>query len=197
GGRVQIIGADPVNSVYSGGTGRPYLVEGVGEDFWPSVYDPAVPDEIIAVTDAESFDVTRRLAREEGLLVGGSCGMAVEAGLKLARRLEEEDPAAAAQAVIVILLPDGGRGYLSKIFDDQWMDNHGFPTTIADDATHQSSQTVGDVLRATGQTPSEIDHVEKSATVRDAIAEFARTSARVLPVVGAKPPLMIGEVAGA
>lgn len=196
-GRVQIIGADPVNSVYSGGTGRPYLVEGVGEDFWPSVYDPKVPDEIIAVSDSESFDITRRLAREEGLLVGGSCGMAVEAGLKLARRLEEEDPAAAADAVIVILLPDGGRGYLSKIFDDGWMNSHGFETTIADDAAHQSSKTVGDVLRETGRAASEIDHVNKGATVREAIAEFERTRASVLPVVGAQPPLMIGEVAGA
>ena len=76
-GRVQIIGADPEGSVYSGGSGRPYLVEGVGEDFWPSAYDPTVPDEIIAVSDADSFDMTRRLAREEALLVGGSCGMAV------------------------------------------------------------------------------------------------------------------------
>ena len=76
GGRVRVVGADPEGSVYSGGTGRPYLVEGVGEDFWPSAYDPAVPDEIVAVSDADSFAMTRRLAREEGLLVGGSCGMA-------------------------------------------------------------------------------------------------------------------------
>lgn len=196
-GRVQIIGADPVNSVYSGGTGRPYLVEGVGEDFWPSVYDPAVPDEIIAVSDAESFDVTRRLAREEGLLVGGSCGMAVEAGLKLARRLEEEDPQAASEAVIVILLPDGGRGYLSKIFDDHWMDNHGFPTAIKDGGASDGSATAGDALRATGRTPSQIDHVRKDATVGEAIEAFAQAQAQVLPVVGAEPPLMIGEVAGA
>ena len=85
-GRVQVIGADPEGSVYSGGTGRPYLVEGVGEDFWPTAYDPTVPDEIIAVSDADSFDMTRRLAREEALLVGGSCGMAVVAALKVAER---------------------------------------------------------------------------------------------------------------
>src|SRR5690606_21956866 len=119
GGKVHVIGADPEGSVYSGGTGRPYLVEGVGEDFWPTAYDPTVVDEIIAASDAESFDLTRRLAREEGLLVGGSSGMAVAAGLKAAATLGPED-------VMVILLPDGGRGYLGKIFNDRWMRSYGF-----------------------------------------------------------------------
>src|SRR6202045_2809230 len=85
-GPVRVVGVDPEGSVYSGGTGRPYLVEGVGEDFWPSAYDPTVPDEIIAVSDADSFEMTRRLAREEALLVGGSCGMAVVAAGKGAER---------------------------------------------------------------------------------------------------------------
>src|SRR3984893_4634240 len=119
GGRVRVIGADPEGSVFSGGTGRPYLVEGVGEDFWPETYDRGVCDEIIEVSDKESFILTRRLAREEGLLVGGSCGMAVAAALSVARKASPDD-------VVVVLLPDGGRGYLSKIFNDDWMSRYGF-----------------------------------------------------------------------
>src|SRR6201988_2203426 len=118
-GKVRIVGVDPEGSVYSGGTGRPYLVEGVGEDFWPLAYDPTVPDEIIAVSDADSFDMTRRLAREEALLVGGSCGMAVVAALNVAERSGPE-------SLVVVLLPDGGRGYLSKVFNDAWMSSYGF-----------------------------------------------------------------------
>lgn len=95
--RVRIVGIDPEGSVYSGGTGRPYLVEGVGEDIWPGAYDPTVPHEIVAVDDAESFAMTRRLAREEGILVGGSSGMAVVGALRIARELP-------ADAVMVVLL---------------------------------------------------------------------------------------------
>ncbi|HUA43537.1 MAG TPA: cystathionine beta-synthase, partial [Streptosporangiaceae bacterium] len=122
GGRVKIIGADPEGSVYSGGTGRPYLVEGVGEDIWPETYDKGICDQIIAVSDAQSFLMTRRLAREEALLTGGSCGMAVVAALRVAKEASPDD-------VIVVLLPDGGRGYLSKIFNDEWMADYGFLTS--------------------------------------------------------------------
>src|SRR3712207_6205957 len=134
-GRVRVVGVDPEGSVYSGGTGRPYLVEGVGEDFWPDAYDRSIADEIVPVSDADSFHTTRRLAREEGLLVGGSCGMAVAGALRAAAKLTKDD-------VVVVLLPDGGRGYLNKIFNDQWMADYGFldVTTVG--------ETVGELLEA-------------------------------------------------
>jgi len=190
GGRVRVVGADPAGSVYSGGDGRPYLVEGVGEDFWPAAYDPQVPDEVIPVTDADSFAMTRRLAREEGLLVGGSCGMAVEAALRLARRLEDEDAAAAARAVIVVLLPDGGRGYLSKIFSDTWMRSYGF-------LPDEQGVTAGDILRAKDGRLPDLVHTHPSETVRDAIEILREYGVSQMPVVGAEPPVKIGEVAGA
>jgi cystathionine beta-synthase len=189
GGRVHVVGADPDGSVYSGGDGRPYLVEGVGEDFWPSAYDPTVPDEIIPVTDAESFAMTRRLAREEGLLVGGSCGMAVVAALRLAERLEADDPAKAAKAVVVVLLPDGGRGYMSKIFSDAWMRSYGF--LDADEGV-----TAADVLRTKSGDLPDLVHTHPGETVHDAIEILHRYGVSQMPVVGAEPPVKIGEVAG-
>ncbi|MDQ1651194.1 MAG: cystathionine beta-synthase, partial [Cryptosporangiaceae bacterium] len=154
-GNVRVIGADPEGSVYSGGTGRPYLVEGVGEDFWPTAYDPSVPDEIIAVSDKDSFEMTRRLAREEGLLVGGSCGMAVVAALDVARRAGPDD-------IVVVLLPDSGRGYLSKIFNDDWMADFGF--------LHTSGETlVGDVLKRKSGSMPPLVHLHPNETVREAI----------------------------
>jgi len=182
GGPVQVIGADPEGSVYSGGTGRPYLVEGVGEDFWPAAYDPAVPDRIVAVTDGDSFEMTRRLAREEGLLVGGSCGMAVVAALEVARDLGPDD-------IVVVLLPDGGRGYLSKIFNDDWMSSFGFLRVAGE-------RTVGDVLRAKSGALPDLVHTHPSETVRDAIQILREYGVSQMPVVKAEPPVMAGEVAG-
>jgi cystathionine beta-synthase len=186
-GTVRVVGADPEGSVYSGGTGRPYLVEGVGEDFWPAAYDPSVPDEIIAVSDADSFDMTRRLAREEALLVGGSCGMAVVAAVEVAQK-------AGPDSLVVVLLPDGGRGYMSKIFNDAWMSSYGFLRNRLDGSLEQP--TVGDVLRRkSGEIPALV-HTHPSETVRDAIGILREYGVSQMPVVGAEPPVMAGEVAG-
>jgi cystathionine beta-synthase len=187
GGTVKVIGADPEGSVYSGGTGRPYLVEGVGEDFWPAAYDPSVPDEIIAVSDADSFDMTRRLAREEALLVGGSCGMAVVAALKVAK---EAGPG----SLVVVLLPDGGRGYMSKIFNDAWMSSYGFLRDRLDGSVPEP--VVSDVLRGKSGELPDLVHTHPSETVRDAIGILREYGVSQMPVVGAEPPVMAGEVAG-
>jgi len=187
GGAVRVVGADPEGSVYSGGTGRPYLVEGVGEDFWPDAYDRTVPDQIIAVSDSDSFNMTRRLAREEAMLVGGSCGMAVVAALKVA---EEAGP----DALVVVLLPDGGRGYMSKIFNDAWMSSYGFLRGRLDGSTEEA--TVGDVLRRKSGELPDLVHTHPSETVRDAIGILREYGVSQMPVVGAEPPVMAGEVAG-
>ena len=189
GGAVKVVGVDPEGSVYSGGTGRPYLVEGVGEDFWPEAYDPTVPDEIIAVSDADSFEMTRRLAREEGLLVGGSCGMAVVAALEVAKR---EGP----DSLVVVLLPDGGRGYLGKIFNDEWMSSYGFLRSSLDGAD-AAEPTVGDVLRGKSGGLPDLVHTHPQETLRDAIEILREYGVSQMPVVGAEPPIMAGEIAGA
>jgi cystathionine beta-synthase len=184
-GRVRVVGADPEGSVYSGGTGRPYLVEGVGEDFWPDAYDRGVADEIVAVSDRDSFVMTRRLARGEGLLVGGSCGMAVVAALRVAERLTPDD-------VVVVLLPDGGRGYLGKIFSDDWMADYGF----VESSDLAGGVTVGEVMRRKGEEVPDLVHVHPYETVREAIDILREYAVSQMPVVKAEPPVTAGEVVG-
>jgi len=115
---VRVIGADPEGSIYSGGI-APYKVEGVGEDFWPGTFDREVVDEFIQVTDRESFVAARKLARQEGILAGGSAGLALHAAIQVAVDSKPDD-------VIVVLLPDTGRNYLSKFFSDEWMRQNGY-----------------------------------------------------------------------
>jgi cystathionine beta-synthase len=125
---VVIVGADPEGSVLSGDTARPYLTEGVGEDFFPGTYDPAVIDRWVRVSDRDAFAAARRLTREEGILSGGSCGTALVAALTVARELVAAGDGAG--RVIVVLLPDSGRSYLSKVYNDEWMRVNGLlPTT--------------------------------------------------------------------
>jgi cystathionine beta-synthase len=137
---IVVIGADPEGSIYSGDTAKSYKVEGIGEDFLPATVDLKAIDRIERVSDKESFLMARRICREEGLLVGGSSGTAAVACARIARSL-------APDAVAVVLLPDNGRGYLSKIFNDEWMKTNGF----LGEAGHAA--TVGQVLRAKGELP--------------------------------------------
>lgn len=185
---VQVVGADPAGSVYSGGTGRPYLVEGVGEDFWPETYDREVADRIIEVSDADSFAFTRRLAREEALLVGGSSGMAAYAARQLAHELAE---AGEQDAVIVVLLPDSGRGYLSKVFNDDWLAQYGFST-----GQPQPARTIGEILRTKTVGLPALVHTHPNETIAEAVAILQEYGVSQMPVVRAEPPIVAAEVAG-
>ncbi len=178
---VQIIGADPEGSVYSGGGGRPYLVEGIGEDFWPTTYDKNVADRVVKVSDRDSFLTARQVTADEGILAGGSCGTAVWAAVEIGRELGHE-------AVVVVLLPDSGRGYLSKVYDDEWMADHGFLRSAGD--------TVDSVLAAKVGSLPRLVHVHPGETVRSAIAILREYGVSQMPVVKAEPPVALAEVVG-
>jgi cystathionine beta-synthase len=179
---VQIVGADPEGSVYSGGSGRPYLTEGVGEDFWPSTYDPSLTHRVIACSDEESFLMARRVANAEGLLIGGSGGLAVAAAMKLGAELGREH-------LVVVLIPDSGRMYLSRVFNDEWMAGYGF--------VRECDLCVGSVLDARGDDVPPLVYVNPDETVRGAVAKMRRHGISQLPVCKNEPPFATAEVSGA
>ncbi|MEM9713916.1 MAG: cystathionine beta-synthase [Actinomycetota bacterium] len=178
---VQIVAADPEGSVYSGGSGRPYLVEGVGEDFWPSTYSPDLVDRTIAVSDYDSFMTARRVTEREGLFIGGSCGTAVHAALQVAHEARPDD-------LVVVLLPDSGRGYLSKVFSDEWMTNFGF--------LHHEGPTVADLIDAKGTEALPLVYVSPDTSARVAITTMRKHGVSQLPVAKGEMPIAAAEVMG-
>lgn len=178
---VRIVAADPEGSVFSGGSGRPYLVEGVGEDFFPAAWDTSLYDEIIAISDQESFLTARRVSEVEGILIGGSGGMAVAAAIQVAKRAGPDD-------IVVVLNPDSGRGYLSRVFDDEWMANFGF--------VQECENCVGAVLETRGGM-AELLYVNPDRPVREAVAMMKANGISQLPVCKNTPPFANAEVSGA
>ena len=179
---IQIIVADPEASVFSGGSGRPYLVEGVGEDFYPAAWEPELYDRIIAISDEDSFLTARRVSRQEGILIGGSGGLAVAAAIEVARTAKASD-------IVVVLNPDSGRGYLSRVFDDDWMANFGF--------IRECDQCVAALIDRRPSDAADLLYVNPAHTVREAIDIMRRHGVSQLPVCKNTPPFANAEVSGA
>jgi cystathionine beta-synthase len=182
-----VVGADPEGSIFSRPDNvHPYLVEGIGEDFWPTTFDPSLVDEYVTVSDRDSFRTARKLAREEGLLVGGSGGTAVWAMLEVARRFGPE-------ATLVTLIPDSGRGYLSKLYDDNWLMEHGFLEREA------PAPTIEEVLafkREAGPELPELVTVESHQRIGEAIDLMQRYSISQIPVVRHDGAASLADVVG-
>ena len=167
--KVRIVGADPEGSIYTQDRARPYKVEGIGEDFIPGTFDGSVVDEWVTVSDRDSFEIARRITREEGILVGGSTGTAMWAAMQVAKTMEEGQN-------IVVLFPDTGRGYLSKLFNDAWMRENGFLDRLA------ISARVRDLVAMRDKELPVLVTVPSDMTVRSAIDVLHKYSISQLPV---------------
>ncbi len=170
---LQVVGADPEGSIYNSELVRPYLVEGVGEDFWPDTFERSSVDRWMTVSDRDTFRTTRRVAREEGLLIGGSCGLAMHVAIEVARELPPDK-------TVLVILPDGGRPYLSKIFDDAWMIENSMMERTGD------GPTVGELLREKGREAPALPamvSVQTTDQVGAAVDLFQRYGISQLPVV--------------
>jgi cystathionine beta-synthase len=183
---IQVIGADPEGSIFSGGEPHPYLVEGIGKESWPDTLDRTIIDRWITVGDRESFLMARRITREEGLLAGGSCGTALVAALEVARDLGPEQ-------LVVVILPDTGRNYLSKIYNESWMLEHGFLERPG------TSARIGEVLAAKRRESPEMPDLvavpahEKVGKAIDALQEFGISQ---VPVAKSDKPESLAEIIG-
>ena len=178
---IQMVVGDPDQSVYSGGSGRPYLVEGVGEDFWPTTYDPSVVDRVVPVSDLDSFMMARTISEKEGILIGGSGGTAVYAAFEVAKELSKDD-------LVVVLTPDSGRGYLSTVFNDEWMGRFGFLSAEGPIVRDALAQRDGDIPPLLYAKPTD--------SVRSVVALMRTHDVSQLPVAKNEMPLAAAEVMG-
>jgi cystathionine beta-synthase len=178
---IRVVVADPEASVFSGGSGRPYLVEGVGEDFYPAAWDDDLYDDIIAISDAEAFATARHVSRTEGVLLGGSGGLAMAAALRVARDARQSD-------LIVVLNPDSGRGYLSRVYDDNWMARHGF--------AHSDGDTVATLLTGRANGVPELVTAHPDDPLNVVIAAFTRYGIGQMPICTGAAPFAAAEVLG-